>query len=210
MKIEFGGQTFLLRTDKTMFWVEQKVLLAADLHLGKIRHFRKHGSGIPDLGVSGMLSLLNQAIVETGAREIIYLGDLFHTRDLDTLHEMKEIWKLPVRQSLIPGNHDRLEDNDLEIIDIETYSVEKGIGNIILTHIPPNEIPEDKYFIAGHVHPAVRIYGRGKQSLKLPCFHFGTRLALMPALGEFTGTHTIYLPGKTIAITEESLWALEQ
>ena len=43
------------------------------------------------------------------------------------------------------------------------------------------------YVLAGHVHPSVRLYGSGRQRLRLPCFSFGTRVGILPAFGDFTG-----------------------
>lgn len=180
----------------------------ADLHIGKMRHFRRNGSGIPEAGLEGTLARIGSAIEDTGAEEVIYLGDFFHTGDTETLEEIKNCWKLPVQQRLIPGNHDRLQKDDLKDMDIEMLGEEFILGDIVLTHIPPDEAEEGRFVIAGHVHPAVRVYGKGRQSLKLPCFYFGPQLAILPAMGEFTGSHTIKAPGRYIAIAEKSLWEL--
>ncbi len=49
---------------------------------------------------------------------------------------------------------------------------------------------------SGHVHPGVRLQGKGKQSLSLPCFHFTEKQCIMPAFGEFTGKFIIKPNGK--------------
>ena len=63
-------------------------------------------------------------------------------------------------------------------------------GPFILTHHPlkEEEVPEGLYNLCGHIHPAVYLRGRGKQGMKLPCFHFTTKQGVLPAFGEFTGT----------------------
>jgi len=58
-----------------------------------------------------------------------------------------------------------------------------------LTHHP--EEREDLFTICGHIHPGIRLKGPGKQTLKLPCFHKKTHQLILPAFGEFTGSHTI-------------------
>jgi metallophosphoesterase superfamily enzyme len=40
------------------------------------------------------------------------------------------------------------------------------------------------------VHPAIRI-GPPSDRVKLPCFWLSNRQLVLPAIGEFTGTHTI-------------------
>jgi metallophosphoesterase superfamily enzyme len=46
---------------------------------------------------------------------------------------------------------------------------------------------DDGYVLAGHVHPAVRLYGPARQRERLPCFAFGRDVGILPAFGDFTG-----------------------
>ncbi len=41
------------------------------------------------------------------------------------------------------------------------------------------------------MHPAVVLGGRARDALRLPCFHFGPSLGLLPAFGDFTGSHAV-------------------
>ena len=43
-----------------------------------------------------------------------------------------------------------------------------------------------RYVWAGHVHPTVRL-GRGADRLRLPCFHLGREVGVLPAFSAFTG-----------------------
>jgi uncharacterized protein len=43
------------------------------------------------------------------------------------------------------------------------------------------------YALGGHLHPTVRVGGRARESLRLRCFWFGARSAVLPAFGDFTG-----------------------
>ena len=47
------------------------------------------------------------------------------------------------------------------------------------------------YVLAGHLHPCVTIGGRANDRLRLPCFHFGSTVGVLPAFGSFTGMHPI-------------------
>ncbi len=51
--------------------------------------------------------------------------------------------------------------------------------------------PAGGYRLAGHLHPAVRLSGRGGASVRLPCFRVGKSQMVLPAFGDFTGGATI-------------------
>lgn len=64
------------------------------------------------------------------------------------------------------------------------------MNGVALSH-HPGEVPEDaRLMLCGHLHPAFRI-GPQYDRVKLPCFWLTNRRLVLPALGEFTGTHTI-------------------
>jgi metallophosphoesterase superfamily enzyme len=47
-----------------------------------------------------------------------------------------------------------------------------------------------QYGLVGHIHPQI-VLSEGKKKLRLPCFWFGERYAVLPAFGEFTGCATV-------------------
>jgi metallophosphoesterase superfamily enzyme len=55
----------------------------------------------------------------------------------------------------------------------------------VLGHVPFQ--PDSGYGLSGHLHPGIELKGRGRQLLRVPCFWFGTRCAVLPAFGSFTG-----------------------
>ena len=61
------------------------------------------------------------------------------------------------------------------------------------THEPlkDNEILNNLFNICGHIHPGIRLKGKARQSLILPCFYFSMHQAILPAYGKFTGNHRI-------------------
>jgi metallophosphoesterase superfamily enzyme len=65
------------------------------------------------------------------------------------------------------------------------------------------------YVLAGHQHPCVHV-GRGIERLRLPCFHFGRRVGVLPAFGAFTGMHPIEpAPGdRVFAVAEDRVVTL--
>ena len=57
------------------------------------------------------------------------------------------------------------------------------------------------YVLAGHLHPCVVLGGRAHQRLRLPCFHFGAQVGVLPAFGAFTGMHAVRPgPGERIYV----------
>ena len=63
------------------------------------------------------------------------------------------------------------------------------LDGFLLTHHP--EEREGLFNFSGHIHPAVRLKGSGRQSLRLPCFFKSKTQLILPAFGEFTGSHVI-------------------
>ncbi|MHB1176840.1 MAG: hypothetical protein ACYCZO_00750 [Daejeonella sp.] len=47
LSFKFLDQTLLLLPEKAILGQEEKTLIIADIHLGKVGHFRKAGIGIP-------------------------------------------------------------------------------------------------------------------------------------------------------------------
>jgi uncharacterized protein len=66
------------------------------------------------------------------------------------------------------------------------------------------------YVLAGHLHPALELMGRGRQRLKLPCFWFGAACGVLPAFGLFIGGALIRPAphDKVYAVTDEQVIAI--
>ena len=67
------------------------------------------------------------------------------------------------------------------------YPENHSMGPFLLCHEPMEEAPTDSYVLCGHLHPGIRLVGKGRQSLRLPCFQFGPYQGILPAFGQFTG-----------------------
>lgn len=194
---ELLGQKLHLIPEKGIFWEEKQYLILADLHLGKAGHFRKSGIPVSDLIHSKDILTLDKLIARFKPEQVIFLGDLFHS-DHNQGWEVFRRWiksKAPLQFKLVLGNHDVLDEPNYRIPNLEV--MEKLIlSPFDLTHIPEET---ELYNLAGHIHPAVRMTGKGRQSLRLPCYYFGERNGLLPAFGNFTGTAKISIK-KTDAV----------
>jgi uncharacterized protein len=192
MTIEIEKQQLELLPQKVVYWPTQDTLLIADLHLGKINHFRKSGYPVPqkanEENTTHLIDLLNQF----RPARVLFLGDLFHSHYNEEWEVVGQVIKHFSFCSfeLILGNHDIMSELQYERHQVKVHT-SLQIENILLTHEPLDDIPPDFYNLAGHIHPGARLFGGGKQALTLPCFYFGKRQGILPAFGSFTGLHPI-------------------
>lgn len=177
--------------EKALYWKQQDTLLIADLHLGKITHFRKAGIAVPDAAAVSNFKKLQALLQKCPARQVIFLGDLFHSELNTEWLTFKELIKKHPDQHfhLITGNHDILHHSSYLNAGLIVHHNSKVIGPIILSHEPL--LNSTLYNLCGHIHPGVRVVGAGRQSLRLPCFFFGRNSGILPAFGEFTGLHLL-------------------
>lgn len=180
-----------LLPEKAIWWEEKSVLLLADLHLGKANHFRKAGVPVPHAPNSTNLDKLIGLLQAWKPSRVVYMGDLFHSHyNVEWEAFGQVLAHFPeITFDLIQGNHDIMSDYQYEKIRLNVYKEPVEMGNFVLSH-EPMEV-HNKYNLAGHIHPGVRMRGRGRQSVRLPCFFFGKTQGLLPAFGALTGTHPL-------------------
>lgn len=185
------GQDFKLLPEKAIFWEQQKALLIADTHFGKVTHFRKSGIAIPEGAAFKNLSRLQELITKQSPEKVIFLGDLFHSEmNTEWLAFKEVIRKFPeVHFQLITGNHDILHEQSYTNSRFTIFSEPVEVGPFLLSHEPMEH--QELYNLCGHIHPGVRMVGGGRQSLRLPCFYFGEKGGILPAFGEFTGLYLL-------------------
>jgi DNA ligase-associated metallophosphoesterase len=184
--INLNGEELILLPQKAIYWPSQKALILGDLHLGKVSHFRKNGIALSENAQFKSLEILKSLIESINPNRLIFLGDLFHSSaNSEWVSFENFILSFPkIKFELILGNHDIIKKESFENIKIE-LSKEKEIGPFLLSHEPKES--KNYYVLSGHIHPGVRLNGKGKQRLLLPCFHFGKQQGLLPAFGTLTG-----------------------
>lgn len=124
-------------------------------------------------------------------QSVIFLGDLFHShqnKDYDVFKSFVNEYS-QIEFILIKGNHDIINNDHLnELMDrVVGYSLQTG--PFILSHEPLEKT--SLYNLCGHIHPAIRLRGKGLQSVRLPCFYFSKTQGILPAFGSFTGGYTL-------------------
>lgn len=192
MRFEFRQQVFHLSAEKAMYWENTNALLLADMHLSKETHFRKHGIAVPDGITRSDFARLTKLVAQYNPSRIIVIGDLFHSEEnasLALFGHWKRDWP-QIAFQLVSGNHDIMEVQSYAALQIELLGDTYVQNKIVLTH-HPETVPTGNYGICGHLHPAVHLSGKAKQSLRLPCYWFGKHYAVLPAFGGFTGMKTI-------------------
>jgi DNA ligase-associated metallophosphoesterase len=196
-KINLEGEDLVVLPEKALYWEGKKSLIIADTHIGKADHFRKAGLPIPDQASTVDYCTLDTLLETYDVDRIIIVGDMFHSNfnnacsDFITWKNTKSLREVV----LVKGNHDILGEKFYRDGGIVVYNEEYIESPYTFTHKPPAVINHG-YYISGHIHPAVRMGGKGRQSLTLSCFIFGLKQALLPAFGSLTGK-CIVLPEKS-------------
>lgn len=188
MEIEVHGEVLKMFPQKALFWQKHKILFLADLHLGKINHFRKSGIAVPSKANDHNLEVFMDVVNLTKPLRIICLGDLFHSHYNPEWEVFGEVVRhySAISFELVLGNHDIMSERQYERKGIAVCD-DLTIGSFLFTHHPLDSIPENLYNMSGHIHPGIHLRGKGRQSVTLPCFYFGARQAYLPAFGKFTG-----------------------
>lgn len=191
LEINLLDQTLLLLPQKAIYWVEERALIAADVHLGKVGHFRKAGIAVPRDMEQDDLACLSDLIEAYNPGKIIFLGDLFHS-DMNNDWDWFALWRRhfpKLKIVLIKGNHDIIHDKHYIQLDVELHE-QLYVGPFLMLHHPRSDEQleqTDGYVFCGHIHPGVRLTGMARQQITLPCFSFGERQAILPSFGKFTG-----------------------
>jgi uncharacterized protein len=186
---------FILHSNRTVFWEQEKILILSDLHIGKTGHFRKNGIGVPPAVAKEDMQRLVDSIQFFKPQQLLIVGDLFHS-----IENKEHDWFLKWRNDfqninfiLVKGNHDIVAAEWYAKAQIEVAPHYWQKNNFTFVHHIQDYTAtgEAEYIFSGHIHPAVVIKGLGKQSLRFPCFYFTKKYAVLPAFGKFTGTYLV-------------------
>ncbi len=186
MNIFVAGERMTLRTDRSLFWAG--TLFVADVHVGKAEVFRQRGLPVPEGDLARDLDRLSVAMAQTGAERLVVLGDLIHGPIAPAVRAAVSTWRTThdFPALLAAGNHDRHD-----VLPPEwrfEVAMEWADGPFVFCHDPQlgGSVVRENYVWAGHLHPGVTLRGRG-DTLRVPCFHVGERVGVLPAFGSFTG-----------------------
>ncbi|MDE1165911.1 MAG: ligase-associated DNA damage response endonuclease PdeM [Pseudomonas sp.] len=202
--VTLAGCELWLLPEKAVYWPEQKALLIADAHFGKAAAYRRLGQPVPRGTTQSNVQVLDHLLRQHDCQRLIFLGDFLHARGSHapaTLAALSE-WRArhgALTITLIRGNHDHAAGDPPAHLGFEVVAEPLLLGALALQHEPA---PCPGYpVLAGHVHPVYRLVGKGRQSLRLPCYHIGRDVSLLPAFGAFTGGHPVRCgPGERVFV----------
>ncbi|MBL7851419.1 MAG: ligase-associated DNA damage response endonuclease PdeM [Cyclobacteriaceae bacterium] len=193
-EIALGNRAVHLLPERAIFLPESDTLVLADLHFGKVNHFRRAGLPVPPAANQRNAERLIDLIQKMKPARTLFLGDLFHSAYNDDWEVVGQIVRhFPACSFvLVIGNHDILSErqyvrNGIQCVDRISE------GNVVFTHEPleAKEVADGTINVAGHLHPAARLTGKGRQSLVMPCFWKSEKHFILPAFGSFTGLAAI-------------------
>ena len=188
------GQRLVLLPERALYWREKKMLVVADAHFGKAQLFRERGIPVPQGTTAADLQRLTRLLADLRPATLLFLGDLTHgSMDNHESYERRVApWRAAhkhVAMALVSGNHDRQSGPPPSSFGFDWVGTVRREDPFVFTHQPQDAAAG--YNLAGHLHPAVAMTGRGGLKATLPCFCFSPDQALLPAFGGFTGCQVI-------------------
>ena len=194
LPITYAGQSVWLLPEHALWWPTERVLFIADLHIGKAATYRALGQPVPSGTTLENLRRLSLLIDHYQPRRLVFLGDFLHARQARTSAVLATLtdWRSACPQldcTLVRGNHDSRAGDPPACLGISVVDEPYIIGPFAACHHPQQHATHA--VLAGHTHPVVQLQGPARDRLRLPCFVFEDRSAILPAFGEFTGGHPV-------------------
>lgn len=190
LAIQLAGAELWLLAGKAIYYPAERALLIADAHFGKAAAYRRLGQPVPHGTTDDNVQRLDALLAAYDCERLIFLGDFLHAPESHSLGTLAVIADWRERHhglsiTLIRGNHDKRAGDPPPYLRIDVVPEPLLLGPFSLQHEPDPH--PTHHVLAGHVHPAYRLFGKGRQRLRLPCFYVLPHISVLPAFGAFTG-----------------------
>jgi DNA ligase-associated metallophosphoesterase len=188
LPLSWHGLALQLDLDGALYWAEERLLVAADLHLEKGTSYASSaGRLLPPYDSAQTVVRLERLVETYRPLRVVALGDSFHDRRgaarldgeiaarIRTLSDQTDwIW--------IHGNHDPQPPQQLG----GRGAVEIAIGPLVFRHDVQEGRSGEGGEVIGHYHPVATVSTRGR-SFRRRCFAIGRHRLLLPAFGAYAG-----------------------
>jgi DNA ligase-associated metallophosphoesterase len=188
LAVTWHGLGLQLDVDGALYWAEERLLVAADLHLEKGTSFASSaGRLLPPYDSAQTVARLERLIRDYRPLRVVALGDSFHDRrgaarlDAGTAERVRRLSE-DVDWIWIHGNHDPKPPPQLG----GRGAVEIAIGPLVFRHDAQGERAGEGGEVIGHYHPVASVSTRGR-SFRRRCFAIGRERMLLPAFGAYAG-----------------------
>ena len=190
LSIQLAGAELWLLADKAIYYPAERALLIADAHFGKAAAYRKLGQPVPHGTTDGNLQRLDALLAAYDCDHLVFLGDFLHAPESHAASTLTALqaWRerhASLAITIIRGNHDKRAGDPPPQLGITVIPEPLLLGPFALQHEPDPHATH--HVLAGHIHPTYRLFGRGRQRLRLPCFYVMHDISVLPAFGAFTG-----------------------
>ncbi len=186
--LQIGDVSLVADRSGALFWPAEKTLIVADLHLEKGSSFARFRAHLPPYDTALTLRQLASLIETYVPSRVIALGDNVHDRhawdrlsDDDHRVVVELVGRTPNWVWVI-GNHDPDPPAGVPGQSAE----EVTLGSVVMRHHPGGALRSGQVELAGHLHPAARVIGKGG-STRRPAFATDGQRLVLPAFGAYAG-----------------------
>jgi DNA ligase-associated metallophosphoesterase len=171
LEIDVAGVRLGLLAQRAACLVDERCLLVADAHFGKSVSFRHLGVPAPRGTTTHTLQRLSEAVAASGARRVVFLGDLLHSAPAHAPATLQALalWRAQhaaLELLLVRGNHDDRAGDPPPSLGVQAVDEPLHLGALALCH-HPRPLP-GAYVLAGHLHPCVVLPGRAHERATAP------------------------------------------
>lgn len=185
LRLTVNGAEVLMRCSGAVWLEGPRALIVADLHFEKGSSYARRGQMLPPYDTRETLTRLEAEVTATRPAVLIFLGDSFHDGKAEgrlDAEDSRRIAALASGRTLVwvVGNHDADGPKALpgDIADELTFET------LTLRHEPQPGVQPGE--LAGHLHPAARVAGRGR-TVRRRCFVSDGLRVVLPAFGAYAG-----------------------
>jgi DNA ligase-associated metallophosphoesterase len=179
------GAELTLLADGAVWWTAERTLVISDLHLEKGSRMAMRGQFVPPYDTGLTLTLVERLVFALAPSLVISLGDAFDDAAGADRLQPDALGRIRSMQAgtdwiWIAGNHDPVISAEIG----GTQTDEIAIGPLVFRHEPRRGRSEGE--IAGHLHPAARVF-LGPKAVRRRCFVGDNTRLILPAIGAYTG-----------------------